>query len=197
MTGRHQAEALVQQFLAAPETIPAGRFEACGNGRIRCVLDGRVGRGVTNVDLSATYPERERGHRTLLRFFGDQPLVVEGPDTAPPPPRSVPPIHQFARWQIGCLQSHDWECTCGLRYTEYASLWRHIGAPRPPGWGRQDGINHALVAHTASPPKCGWVIPHWSHPWWDGVTVHECPGHRIADATQTTRPGTLNTGGPT
>lgn len=151
MTGRQQQEALTRQFLAFPETIPSDRFEACGNGKIRCVLCRRTGYGVTGVDSTATYPERERGHRKLLQFFGDDLLQVEGPDTAPPPPVLVLPIHQFSRWQIGCLVPHDWECTCGHRYTSYSPLWRHIGAPRPTGWGRQDGIEHALVEHAPWP----------------------------------------------
>ena len=147
MTGSRQQAVLTAKYLASPDLIPAGRFEACGKGRIRCVLCSRTGYGVTGVNPKATYPVRERGHRTLLQFFGDQLLVIEGPDTAPPAPRPVKPIHQFRRWQIGCLEDHDWECSCGRRYRSYAPLWRHIGGPRPAGWGRQDGIDHVHVGH--------------------------------------------------
>lgn len=153
MTGRRQEEALVAKYLTAPHLIPEGRFAPVGGGKIRCVLDGRTGYGITAVDLAATYPQRERGHRTLLQFIGDQLSVVEGPDTAPPPPQPIPPIYQFSKWQVGCLEPHDWECTCGLRWTSYAPLWRHIGAERPTGWGRQDGIDHALVEHVPYQPN--------------------------------------------
>lgn len=151
MTSRAQTDALTSTFLRHPESIPAHRFEPCGNGRIRCVLCKREGYGVVAVDPEATYPQRERGHRILLQFFDHGLVQVEGPDTAPPPPTPVKPIHQFSKWQIACLQPHDWECTCGRRYVTFGTLWRHIGGPRPTGWGRQDGIDHAVVEHEPWP----------------------------------------------
>lgn len=151
MTGQRQEETLVAKYRAAPHLIPERRFEPCGKGKVKCVLDGRTGYGITAVDLNATYPAPDRRHRILLQFFGDSLRTVEGPDTAPTTPRRVLPIYQFSRWQIGCLEPHDWECACGLRWPSYAPLWRHIGAERPAGWGRQDGIEHALVEHVPWP----------------------------------------------
>lgn len=52
---------------------------------------------------------------------------------------------QFAPWQYGCLMAHVYRCTCGLSFPAYNNLWRHIGGPRPEGWGRHDGIEHLAL----------------------------------------------------
>lgn len=49
---------------------------------------------------------------------------------------------QWAGWQIPCLAGHVYGCNCGLTFPAFNNLWRHIGGPRPAGWGRQDGIRH-------------------------------------------------------
>lgn len=152
MTGPNQRRLLTKHFLDHPHLIPSHRFEPVGAGRIRCVLCHRHGLGVVTPDPNATYPVAERGHRLLLQFIAEELHVVEGPDTAPPAPKPIPLALQFSPWQIVCLQPHDWECTCGRRFYQYAALWRHIGGPRPHGWGRQDGIDHALVEHSPWPP---------------------------------------------
>ena len=54
---------------------------------------------------------------------------------------------QFAPWQYGCLLAHTYRCACGLSFPAYANLWRHIGASRPAGWGRHDGVDHHALDH--------------------------------------------------
>lgn len=60
------------------------------------------------------------------------------------------PWQGFGLWQVACWMDHPWPCSCGLSFRQYGDLWRHIGGPRPTGWGRQDGIDHHLVA------TCDW-----------------------------------------
>lgn len=117
--------------------IPQGRFEFVKGRKVRCVLCGRDGYGPVAYDPARTYPVRERGHRKLLTWIDDDLVQVEGPDTAPEPPRLMPWWAQFSRWQIDCLGDHPWPCSCGRQYRRFVDLWRHIGAVRPAGWGRQ------------------------------------------------------------
>ncbi len=48
----------------------------------------------------------------------------------------------WAPWQYGCLAAHTYRCSCGRSFPAFNNLWRHIGGPRPAGWGRHDGIEH-------------------------------------------------------
>ncbi len=125
--------------------LPPGRFEFTDGHKIRCVLCGRGGYGVVNFNPDMMYPVRERGHRILLTFIDRDLVQVEGPDTAPLPPKLMPWWAQFGRWQIDCLADHPWPCSCGRQFRRYADLWRHIGADRPAGWGRQGDHFPALA----------------------------------------------------
>lgn len=146
MTGRRQIEAYIRDH-RDPATLPVGRFTISDNPRkTMCVLCGRDGYGSLAYDPTLTYSTRPVSvHRILLAFVGETLERVEGPDTAPPAPRSVPWWCQYSLWQIGCLMDHTWSCSCGRSSTAYATLWRHIGAPRPHGWGRP-GEHHEALA---------------------------------------------------
>jgi hypothetical protein len=142
MTGRRQIEKFILDH-PDPESLPVGRFESDGR-KTRCVLCGRDGYGPVVFNSERTWPEYPRGHRKLLQFFGNNLLQVEGPDTAPLPPKLMPWHCQFSPWQIGCMVDHPWPCSCGLTFPVFANLWRHIGADRPAGWGRQGEHHYAL-----------------------------------------------------
>ena len=65
-----------------------------------------------------------------------------------------PPVavwRPFAPWQVACLPDHPWTCSCGRVFPRYVNLWRHIGADRPTGWGRQS--EHHVV------DRCAWPQP--------------------------------------
>lgn len=150
MTGRRQLETFIREH-QDPGTLPVGRFTVTSSGKVQCVLCGRDGYGPLAYDRLKTYPTRPVWvHRKLLTFVGDELVQVEGPDTAPPEPRHVPWWAQYKPWQIGCLMDHTWPCSCGRSFTAYATLWRHIGAPRPMGWGRQGEHHEALVCGVAA-----------------------------------------------
>jgi hypothetical protein len=142
MTGRNQIEQFIRDH-ADPSSLPVGRFELHGR-KVRCVLCGRDGFGPVVFNPDKTWPERPRGHRILLQFFGDDLRQIEGPDTKPEPPKLMPWWCQFNPWQIGCMEDHTWPCSCGLSFRNFATLWRHIGAERPTGWGRQGVHEFAL-----------------------------------------------------
>lgn len=135
MTGRIQIQKFIRDH-QDPASLPVGRFELAGR-KVRCVLCGRDGFGPVEFNPDKTWPQHPRGHRILLTFIGDDLVQVEGPDTAPESPRLIPWHAQFSPWQIGCMEDHTWPCSCGLRFRNFATLWRHIGAERPTGWGRQ------------------------------------------------------------
>lgn len=150
MSGRRQREEFIRTH-QDPTALPVGRFVHVGGRKVRCVLCGRDGYGVLAFNSSMTYPTRDVSvHRKMLDFIGDHLMQVEGPDTPPPAPRPVPWYAQFSLWQIDCFADHEWSCSCGLRFRTYGSLWRHIGAPRPAGWGRQGAHEFALDCEVAS-----------------------------------------------
>lgn len=130
--------------------LPVGRFELTDGRKVRCVICGRDGYGSLTINPDKTFPVRERGHRALLTFIGMQLVQVEGPDTAPEPPALMPWFMQYSPWQIDCLEDHTWPCSCGRLYRRYVDLWRHIGAERPKGWGRQGEHFPALECEVAS-----------------------------------------------
>ena len=138
MTGRRQLEAYIRDH-RDPASLPVARFTVAENPRkVACVLCGRDGYGPLAYDPERTYPTRDVAvHRKLLTFVGNALVQIEGPDTAPPAPVPISWWHQYSLWQIGCLMDHTWPCSCGRRFTAYATLWRHIGGERPTGWGRQ------------------------------------------------------------
>lgn len=143
MTGRRQRDEFVRTH-EDPSSLPVGRFEALDGRKVRCVLCGRDGYGPVEFDSTATFPTRDGSiHRMLLSFIGDELVQVEGPETVPPAPRPKPWWRQFSNWQIDCFEDHIWPCSCGRLYRRYVDLWRHIGAERPVGWGRQG--HHAPV----------------------------------------------------
>ncbi|MFF9565755.1 hypothetical protein ACF1AJ_20570 [Leifsonia sp. NPDC014704] len=97
-----------------PEEIPADRFTYTRAGRIQCTVCGREGvRGFVGM------PDPE----TALDWRGL--------------PRRWHRWHPWAPWQVACLLDHPWPCSCGRSFPSYVNLWRHIGAARPAGWGRQ------------------------------------------------------------
>lgn len=51
----------------------------------------------------------------------------------------------WAPWQYGCIVAHTYRCSCGRSFPAFNNLWRHIGGPRPEGWGRHDGIDHRAL----------------------------------------------------
>lgn len=116
MVGRRQIDAVVRHLATHLDEIPADRFEYTGrggSGRIRCVLCGRTGAyGLVGLpDLTTALNERGR-----VVWYAYRP---------------------WSPWQVGCLVDHPWPCSCGLTFPVYVNLWRHIGADRPAGWGRQ------------------------------------------------------------
>lgn len=150
MTGRRQREEFIRTH-QDPTSLPVGRFMHLGGRKVRCVLCGRDGFGPLAFDPAKTYPTRSTTvHRKLLAFIGDRLLQVEGPDAAPPAPRPVPWWAQFSPWQIDCFEDHVWPCSCGLLFRRYVDLWRHIGADRPAGWGRQGEHHPVLFEELAS-----------------------------------------------
>jgi len=143
MTGRRQLDAYVRAH-PDPASLPVGRFTVTGR-KVACVLCGRDGYGPVAYDPNRTYPVRERGHRVLLQFIDEKLVQVEGPDTAPEPPHPMPWWVQYRPWQIGCFQDHVWPCSCGKTFPSFVNLWRHLGADRPNGWGRQSEHHYALA----------------------------------------------------
>ena len=148
MSGRRQREEFIRAHRDGAG-LPEGRFELDGR-KVRCVLCGRDGYGTLAVNPNATFPVKERGHRILLAFLGGGLAQVEGPDTAPKPPEPMPWWMQYSPWQIDCLEDHPWPCSCGRRFRRYVDLWRHIGADRPAGWGRQGVHAPALACEVAA-----------------------------------------------
>lgn len=128
MQSRFQLEGFISRV--DPSTLPADRFEYvpdARNGKARCVVCGRTG---------------------YLAWIGPPPPVTRGRDG-----RNASVDERFdkkgrlhpwgsyfpyAPWQIACLLPHDWQCSCGLAFPTYVRLWRHIGGPRPHGWGRPE-----------------------------------------------------------
>lgn len=120
MSGERQ----IARFVRAnrdPSKLPQDRFDWDG-GKARCVICHAKGWG------SILPPEQ------AADFTG----------------RIVRWQHRYSRWQIAHLMDHPWFCSCGLSFREYAGLWRHIGADRPTGWGRQGIHRPALVCEIAS-----------------------------------------------
>lgn len=108
MTGQHQRTAIVRRLMANPDLIPVGRFRRLDSGRVECVLCRASG---------------------TSRSFVGQP----GDDALDRMRRYRGGWVPWAQWQIRCLLDHGWLCSCGRAYPTYASLWRHIGGPRPVG----------------------------------------------------------------
>lgn len=148
MTGRLQQARFIAEHPDGAG-LPVGRFEHVKGRKVRCVLCGRDGFGPLAFDPAMTFETHARGHRVLLTWVDDELVQVEGPDTAPLPPRLKPWWMQFSRWQIDCLQDHAWPCSCGLQFRRYVDLWRHIGADRPTGWGRRGHHAPALECEVA------------------------------------------------
>jgi len=120
MTGERQ----IDRFVRAnrdPSALPTDRFEWAG-GRVRCVLCHAAG-------------------------WGGIPQLTDSTDFAGRPVRWQ---HSMNRWQIAHLMDHPWTCSCGLAFREFVGLWRHIGADRPTGWGRQGEHQFALECAVAS-----------------------------------------------
>lgn len=127
MTGSRQIDEYLKVLANHPELIPADRFVRLDTGRVACVLCHREGTSRALVgmpDLDTRF--RERGQRAWHAYFPWSP------------------------WQISCLMDHSWPCTCGRTYTSFNSLWRHVGAVRPNGWGRQGVHEYALACEVAS-----------------------------------------------
>lgn len=103
-----------------PSTLPEGRFEWDG-AKVRCVLCHRRGYGFPLVRDSVTFS----GQR--VRWS-----------------------QRVSPWQISCLRDHPWPCSCGRSFTEFVDLWKHIGADRPVGWGREGHHAPALSCEVAS-----------------------------------------------
>lgn len=119
MTGNRQ----IDQFIRAhrdPSTLPQDRFEWSG-GKVRCVLCHADGWGTPS-------PIGD-----MVTFTGQK---LRWSDRLRP-------------WQIPHLMDHPWPCSCGLSFREFNGLWRHIGADRPVGWGRQGEHAPALVCDLA------------------------------------------------
>jgi hypothetical protein len=123
VTGRRQIDAYVRLMAEHPELIPADRFEYAfdrGN-KVRCTVCHRDGYGFVGMPDLAT----ARDVRGRIRWYAYYP---------------------WSPWQVPCLMDHTWPCTCGRSYTSFNSLWRHIGADRPTGWGRQESHAYALTS---------------------------------------------------
>lgn len=118
MTGRRQIERFVRAN-RDPRGLDHERFTRTGGKKVQCALCGRTGYGPV-------------GPVEDVKCFDGRVLRWQD---------------RFSPWQIGCLMPHDWFCSCGLRFVQFADLWRHVGADRPAGWGRQ-GI-HAPVLSMA------------------------------------------------
>lgn len=117
-------ERQVDRFIRAnrdPSALPMDRFESSG-GKVRCVLCHADGWGTIAAP------------QDLVGFDG----------------RRHPWWSRMGRWQLAHLGDHPWPCSCGMSFRQYAGLWRHIGAERPPGWGRQGEHVPALVCEVAS-----------------------------------------------
>lgn len=120
MTGERQIDLFVRANRDAA-ALPDDRFERIG-AKVRCVLCHADGWGTTLPPAQAA------------DFTG----------------RIVRWQHRFSRWQLAHLMDHPWPCSCGLRFRDYGGLWRHIGAPRPEGWGRQGTHEPALTCEVAA-----------------------------------------------
>ena len=129
MTGRRQQEQFVKEHRTGDD-LPADRFEHTGGRKVRCVICGRTGYGPATIHPAAT------------SFDG-----------------STRPWHrQASPWQLSCLMPHDWPCSCGLAFRTYGDLWRHIGAPRPDGWGRA-GTHQPALACEWPRQETSWAPP--------------------------------------
>jgi hypothetical protein len=115
VTGQRQLARFIREHRDGAGLDP-DRFERTGGGKVRCSLCHRTGYGTSGPVEAITC------------FDG----------------RVIPWHARFSPWQVACLMPHDWHCSCGLRFIQFAYLWRHIGAPRPANWGRQ-GVHRAVL----------------------------------------------------
>lgn len=123
MSGARERAAFVKAHKTG-EGLPADRFEYLSDrsGKVRCVICHRDGYGPVGPI------------RSTVAFDGS----------------SMPWDRWISPWQLDCLQDHTWPCSCGRAFTRYVDLWRHIGADRPRGWGRQERHEMALFCEVSA-----------------------------------------------